>query len=57
METEAMLQRNGGSLYEGQLAYHAWNQMSWGLYLSKLDDQRVMEHDTRFNLMIRKFVD
>jgi len=55
--TEQMLQRNGGSLYEGQLAYHAWNQMSWELYLSKLNDQSVIERDTRFNLMIRRFVD
>jgi Glycosyltransferase sugar-binding region containing DXD motif len=56
-ETQRRLELNGGSLYDGQLAYHAWNQMSWSQYLSGLNDQSVSERDTRFNLMIRRFIE
>ncbi|KAI1342303.1 glycosyltransferase family 32 protein [Xylariaceae sp. FL0016] len=32
----AELERNGGSLYSEQLAYHAWSQMAWDRYLKYL---------------------
>jgi len=51
------LVKNGGGLFEGQVAYHAWNQMAWGRYLHKLTPKRVRERDTRFNLMIRRFLE
>jgi hypothetical protein len=57
VETEERLERNGGSLYDGQLAYHAWNQISWSLYLSGLNDEKVSQRDTRFNIMMRRFID
>ena len=56
VETEERLERNGGSLFDGQLAYHAWNQMSWSLYLSGLNDDKVSQRDTRFNIMMRRFI-
>lgn len=55
-ETRQLLRKNGGTLYDGQLAYHAWNQMSWGAHLSKLNDSVVLKENTRFNMMVRRFV-
>ncbi|KAI0595307.1 hypothetical protein F4775DRAFT_569792 [Biscogniauxia sp. FL1348] len=52
----AEIDRNGGSLYDDQLAYHAWSQMAWGRYLKKLTPEVVRTHDTRFNLMVRNFL-
>jgi Glycosyltransferase sugar-binding region containing DXD motif len=56
MDTLQRLEYNQGSLFDGQLAYHAWNQISWDPYLSMLDGVTVMDRDTRFNLMIRRFL-
>ena len=50
------VRRNEGALVEGQLAYHAWSQMAWGKYLRYLDEARVREVDTRFNIMMRRFL-
>jgi hypothetical protein len=52
-----MLEDNNGSLYDGQLAYHAWNQISWKPYLSQLSDPVVAQEKTRFNIMVRRFLD
>ncbi|KAI4864560.1 glycosyltransferase family 32 protein [Hypoxylon rubiginosum] len=52
----AEIDRNGGSLYEDQLAYHAWSQMAWERHLSKLTPQLVRTRDTRFNLLVRNFL-
>jgi len=56
IKAQEMLDTNGGSYFEGQLAYHAWNQMAWKPYLRKLTEEIVKRHDTRFNLMIRRFL-
>ncbi|KAI8626367.1 glycosyltransferase family 32 protein [Xylariaceae sp. FL1651] len=52
----AEIDRNGGSLFQEQLAYHAWSQMAWDRYLSKLTPEVIRTHDTRFNLMVRGFL-
>ncbi|KAI1809254.1 hypothetical protein GGS20DRAFT_572803 [Poronia punctata] len=52
----AEIESNGGSLFGEQLAYHAWSQMSWDKYLSKLTPEIVRSRDTRFNLMVRRFL-
>lgn len=52
----AEIDRNGGSLYEDQLAYHAWSQMAWERYLSKLTPEIVRTRNTRFNLLVRNFL-
>ncbi|KAI1347412.1 hypothetical protein F5Y01DRAFT_295050 [Xylaria sp. FL0043] len=52
----AEIDRNGGSLFGEQLAYHAWSQMSWDRFLSKLTPEKVRTRDTRFNLLVRKFL-
>ncbi|KAI0966314.1 hypothetical protein F4678DRAFT_449843 [Xylaria arbuscula] len=50
------IERNGGSLFEGQLAYHSWNQMAWNRYLRHLTPEVVRTRNTRFNLMVRRFL-
>ncbi|KAI0517509.1 hypothetical protein F5B22DRAFT_108195 [Xylaria bambusicola] len=50
------IERNGGSLFGEQLAYHAWSQMSWDRFLSKLTPEKVRTRDTRFNLLVRRFL-
>ncbi|KAI1197649.1 hypothetical protein F5X97DRAFT_174694 [Nemania serpens] len=52
----AEIHRNGGSLFGEQLAYHAWSQMAWDRFLSKLTPDRIRSHDTRFNLLVRRFL-
>ncbi|KAK3381489.1 hypothetical protein B0H63DRAFT_475825 [Podospora didyma] len=51
------IDRHGGSLFENQLAYHAWSQMAWDRYLHKLTPSLVRTHDTRFNLLMRRFLE
>lgn len=55
-EWTAEIERNGGSLFKEQLAYHAWSQMAWDRYLGKLTPKIVRTHDTRFNLLVRRFL-
>ncbi|KAI2643547.1 hypothetical protein GGS21DRAFT_496944 [Xylaria nigripes] len=52
----AEIYRNGGSLFGEQLAYHAWSQMAWDRYLKYLTPDRVRTRDTRFNLLMRRFL-
>ncbi|KAI2463829.1 glycosyltransferase family 32 protein [Annulohypoxylon bovei var. microspora] len=52
----AEIDKNGGSLYEDQLAYHAWSQMAWERHLSKLTPEIVRKRDTRFNMLVRDFL-
>ncbi|KAI1150064.1 hypothetical protein F4825DRAFT_428126 [Nemania diffusa] len=52
----AEINRNGGSLFGEQLAYHAWSQMAWDRFLSKLTPEIVRTRDTRFNLLVRRFL-
>lgn len=54
-EVQRTLTANGGSLYQDQLAYHAWSQLG-SKYLKKLTPERIRKQDTRFNLMTRRFL-
>ncbi|OAA37631.1 glycosyl transferase [Metarhizium rileyi] len=61
-ETEAdfwkgEIERHGGALFEDQLAYHAWSHVAWRRHLWKLSPEVVRRRDTRFNLLVRRFVE
>lgn len=51
------LETHGGALYTEQLAYHAWHSMAWGKYMRHLTPQSIREDDTRFNIMVRRFLE
>lgn len=55
-DLERTMDANGGGLYANQLAYHAWSQVAWEPYLRDLTPEIVMEEDTRFNVMVRRFL-
>ncbi|KAH8664443.1 hypothetical protein BX600DRAFT_464455 [Xylariales sp. PMI_506] len=52
----AEVERNNGGLFEGQVAYHAWSQMSWR-YLRHLTPNVIRVKDTRFNILMRRFLE
>ncbi|KAJ6017352.1 hypothetical protein N7451_000731 [Penicillium sp. IBT 35674x] len=54
-KVEHQLNIYGGGLHRDQLAYHAWNQVA-RKYLEQLTPDMVREKNTRFNIMIRKFL-
>ncbi|KAK3945505.1 hypothetical protein QBC46DRAFT_370859 [Diplogelasinospora grovesii] len=54
---QSEIDRHGGSLFENQLAYHAWNQMAWDRYLKMLTPEVIRAQDTRFNLLMRRFLE
>ncbi|KAK3995866.1 hypothetical protein QBC44DRAFT_14775 [Cladorrhinum sp. PSN332] len=56
-EWQDKIERNEGSLFRNQLAYHSWNQLAWDRYLSKLTPEVVRTKNTRFNLLVRRFVE
>ncbi|KAJ5238454.1 hypothetical protein N7468_003073 [Penicillium chermesinum] len=45
-----------GSMHPGQMAYHSWSQMA-SEYLNHLTPQKVGSEATRFNILVRRFVD
>ncbi|KAJ5084152.1 nucleotide-diphospho-sugar transferase [Penicillium alfredii] len=47
---------NGGAMYPDQLAYHAWSHPATK-YFQKLTPQLLKEQNTRFNVLVRRFVD
>lgn len=55
-ELERMVEANGGGLYANQLAYHAWNQVARSPYLQHLTPEIVRDKNTRFNVLVRRFV-
>ncbi|KAL9057711.1 MAG: hypothetical protein Q9162_002185 [Coniocarpon cinnabarinum] len=55
-EVAKELQENGGALYEGQFAYHAWHQLA-RKYLNDLTPDKIRTVDTRFNMMVRRFLE
>jgi hypothetical protein len=54
---ERDLRDHAGALFDGQLAYHAWSQMAWAPYLRHLTPEAVRTQDTRFNIMVRRFLE
>ncbi|MCJ1282110.1 hypothetical protein MMC26_001433 [Xylographa opegraphella] len=55
--TKEDLLANSGALFKNQLAYHAWSQLAWDPYLKDLTPELIRMHDTRFNMMVRHFLD
>lgn len=47
---------NGGGMYPDQLAYHAWSQVA-STYLKDLSPEKVDSQNTRFNILVRRFID
>ncbi|KAK3492506.1 uncharacterized protein B0T23DRAFT_143478 [Neurospora hispaniola] len=54
---EGQIAKNGGGLFENQMAYHAWGQMAWDRYLKWLTPEVIRTKDTRFNLLVRRFLE
>ncbi|EFY88202.1 hypothetical protein J3459_015416 [Metarhizium acridum] len=54
---EREIERNGGALFHGQLAYHAWSQAARERHLSRLNPEVVRRKNTRFNLLVRRFME
>lgn len=46
---------NGSGMYPDQLAYHAWSQVA-STYLKDLSLEKVVSHNTRFNVLVRQFI-
>lgn len=57
IRVEEDLTNNTGALFKNQLAYHAWSQMSWNPHLKQLTPELVQTQDTRFNIMVRRFLE
>lgn len=51
------IDKHGGALFDGQLAYHAWDRGSAGRHLRGLTPDMVRRRDTRFNLLVRRFME
>ncbi|KAG5983311.1 hypothetical protein E4U55_000295 [Claviceps digitariae] len=51
------IEKNGGALFAGQLAYHAWDHGSAGRHLRDLTPDIVRRRNTRFNLLVRRFIE
>ncbi|KAJ5761972.1 uncharacterized protein N7511_005354 [Penicillium nucicola] len=52
---EQTLASNNGSMYPNQLAYHAWHQVA--PQLNSLTPEIVMTRNTRFNILVRRFLE
>ncbi|EQL00684.1 hypothetical protein G6O67_008516 [Ophiocordyceps sinensis] len=52
----AAMARTNGSLFDEQLIYHAWNH-AVARVIEHLTPRRIMVEDTRFNMLVRRFVD
>lgn len=56
-EVEARINRYGGRLYNDQLVYHAWSQNSMDQYVRHLTPDKIRNEQTRFNILMRRFLD
>jgi hypothetical protein len=54
---EHAINKNRGSMLPNQLTYHAWSQVSWDRYLQSLTPEVVRTQNTRFNILVRRFLD
>ncbi|KAJ5297909.1 hypothetical protein PENANT_c012G02921 [Penicillium antarcticum] len=52
---EQTLASNQGSMYPNQLAYHAWHQVA--PQLNSLTPEIIMTRNTRFNILVRRFLE
>ncbi|KAJ5669002.1 hypothetical protein N7462_010072 [Penicillium macrosclerotiorum] len=55
-EFETTIADNRGAIFPTQLAYHAWSQVA-AKYLRNLSIERVMSENTRFNILVRRFLE
>jgi hypothetical protein len=55
LEFENKLAKHNGSMYPHQLAYHAWHQVA--PQLDKLTPDIIMSQNTRFNMLVRRFIE
>lgn len=53
---ESQIAKNGGSLFEDQLIYHAWAHPG-AKHLGRLTPDVIRDEDTRFNLLMRRFLE
>ncbi|OOQ88692.1 hypothetical protein PEBR_11067 [Penicillium brasilianum] len=53
---EATIIENGGGMYPDQLAYHAWSQVA-STYLKDLSPAKVDSENTRYNVLVRRFME
>jgi hypothetical protein len=53
---EATIIENGGGMYPDQLAYHAWSQVA-STYLKDLSPAKVDSENTRYNVLVRRFIE
>ncbi|KAG6362761.1 hypothetical protein INS49_007855 [Diaporthe citri] len=53
---ESQIAKNGGSLFEDQLIYHAWAHPG-AKHLGRLTPDIIRDKDTRFNLLMRRFLE
>ncbi|KAM4056377.1 glycosyltransferase sugar-binding containing DXD motif domain-containing protein [Hirsutella rhossiliensis] len=52
----AAMERTNGSLFGEQLVYHAWNHPAQR-YVRDLTPERIKTEDTRFNMLVRRYVE
>ena len=55
-ELEVRVHKNEGALYEDQLVYHAWSHNSFERYVERLTPDIIRDEDTRFNILMRRFL-
>lgn len=53
---EAEIVKNGGALFPDQLIYHAWGHPA-EKYLGNLTPGKIQDEDTRFNILMRRFLE
>ena len=56
-KTKEDLLASSDALFENQLTYHAWSQLAWEPYLKDLTPEVIRTHHTRFNIMVRRFLE
>ena len=55
-EVQDRVRGHGGALYAEQLVYHAWSHNSYERFVERLTPEVVREEDTRFNILMRRFL-
>ena len=56
-KVETTIRHNEGGLYANQLAYHAWSHNAYEKYVEKLTPEIIRARNTRFNILMRSFLD
>lgn len=56
VEVNHLLETHGGAFSSNQLAYHSWSQVAREKHLDDLTPEVVIEKNTRFNMLVRRFI-